>query len=251
MENNNAHIIAISLGIPKAPHVTPTVTTTPTNNFDGILLEQQSPRIFTPVPQQPIPINELTRSGINEEEEDIPKSTSLIIWERRSPTTPRRRTPVITIASTIPPSPDYASYVSQTPSPGTSTRFTTCVRGFDMGRDTRSITPTTNYDPWADRYPTSPPAASIASEEFWDNIDIPYSAYFPSGCDSPDHCTPPPTGYNRYRMWDQPIQNQELTPKPVPAAEEPVASSSTHLYPTRHSGWQNVRSPHRSPRCPP
>ncbi len=74
MENDDAPIIAISLGIPsatlisialiltirfcyrslrqvEAPHITPTVTTTPTLESDGILLEQQPPRIVAPIPR--------------------------------------------------------------------------------------------------------------------------------------------------------------------------------------------------------
>ncbi|PBK91281.1 hypothetical protein ARMGADRAFT_1082088 [Armillaria gallica] len=104
----------------------------------------------------------------------------------------------------MPPSPNYVPYVLRTPSPSMYTRFATHVRGFNVGQDNRPVAPTTNYDPWADRYPTPPPAAGIASKEFWDNIDIPYSAYFPSNHDLPDHCTPPPAGYRSNTMWDQP-----------------------------------------------
>ncbi len=74
MENNDGPIIAISLGIPsatlisialilairfryrslrqvEAPHIAPTVTTTPTLESDGIPLEQQPPRIIAPIPR--------------------------------------------------------------------------------------------------------------------------------------------------------------------------------------------------------
>ncbi len=66
-------------------------------------------------------------------------------------------------------------------------RFAVCTGGFDVGRDTRPIAPTTSYDPWGDRNAAPPPTADIAPDEFWDNIDIPYSAYFPSDRGSPDH----------------------------------------------------------------
>ncbi|PBK84206.1 hypothetical protein ARMGADRAFT_1088662 [Armillaria gallica] len=204
------------------------VPTTPTNNDDAILLEQLPPRIFTPIPWRPIPINEFARAGVNKEEENAPESISPIIPERRTPTPPRRRTPIITITSSLPPSPQYVTYVPQTLSPSMYARFTT----------------STNYNTWADRYPTPPPTAGIASEEFWDNVDIPYSAYFPSDRGLPDHRTPPPSGHRNVRMWDQPIQNWELTPEPVRAIEEPVAgpSMSAHLYPTRRSAsaWERL-----------
>ncbi len=96
--------------------------------------------------------------------------------EGGSPTPTRGRTPVIEPTRT----PSYAPYVPRTPSPGTYAQFATRVGGFEVGRDIRPIAPTTNYDTWANRHPTPPPAAGIASADFWDNVDIPYSAYFPS-----------------------------------------------------------------------
>ncbi len=73
MENDNAKIIALALGIPSATFVslalliaisfhynlihrigrqrtTPTVPTTPTNDVNAIPLEQLPPRILTPIP---------------------------------------------------------------------------------------------------------------------------------------------------------------------------------------------------------
>ncbi|PBK81613.1 hypothetical protein ARMGADRAFT_1091102 [Armillaria gallica] len=116
--------------------------------------------------------------------------------------------PVITI-STPEPS-NTASYVPRTPSPGTYTRLAARDRGFNVGRDTRPIAPSTPYDPWANRDNAPPPPAGIAHDEFWDNVDLPLSAYFPPGPQ-----TPTPTGARNFMMWDQPIQNQELTPEPV------------------------------------
>ncbi len=161
--------------------------------------------------------------------------------------------PIILITPTG--SADSTPYVPQTPSPGTYTQFTTDTRGFNVGYNTRPIAPTTSHDPWADKSATPPPPAEIAPDKFWDNIDIPYSAYFLSDCGSPDHRTPPPSGYIHAASWDRPVQNRKLTPEPIPTIQEPVAGpSTTHLHPPRHSYWQNIEeqhSPHHSPRRPP
>ncbi len=251
MENDDTHIIAISLGIPsatlisivlilairfryrllqrvEAPHTTPTVTTTPTNPDDDIPLEQQPPRIFAPIPQRLIPIDHFTRE--QERGEILSEETSPVILERRPPTPPRRRTPIIVLSPTT--SPDSPPYVPQTPSRNTHTRFAEFIRGFDVGFDIRPITPTTSHDPWADRNTATAPSAPISPNEFWDNVTIPYSAYFPSDCGSLSHNPPS----EHVHEWDQPVQNQEYTLEPVQAVQEPVTSSSTaHLYPPRYA----------------
>ncbi|PBK85844.1 hypothetical protein ARMGADRAFT_1087121 [Armillaria gallica] len=205
MENDDASIIAISLGIPsttllsitlilairfryrplqqiETPHAAPTVITTPTNDFNGILLEPQSPQIIAPIPQRPIPINELLRPGINEEEEDISESPAPVILERRSPTPPRRREPIVIISPTG--SAESALYVPQTLSPGIP------------------IAPSSNHDTWAERDPIqAPPEAADPDQEIWDNLLIPYSAYFPS---------------LSVWFWDQPVQAPEWSSSPVP-----------------------------------
>ncbi|PBK99308.1 hypothetical protein ARMGADRAFT_1074198 [Armillaria gallica] len=174
----------------ETPHTAPTVTTDdPTNNVDAILLKQQLPQILAPIPWQPIPIDEFARSGIWEEEEVALESAAPIIPERRTPAASRGRMPVITISSPEPP--DTASYVSQPPSPSTDD--------------------------------APPPPASIAPDEFWDNVNLPLSAYFPSNHNLPGHHTPSPTGARNLTMWIQPIQNQEFTPEPVRPVEEPIA----------------------------
>ncbi|PBK87583.1 hypothetical protein ARMGADRAFT_1034780 [Armillaria gallica] len=135
MENDDARILAIALGIPsatflsvaliltvrfhyrplqglEAPNAAPTVITPPNNPADdvnAILLEQLPPRIFTPVPWRLIPIDNFARSGIWEEEEIAPELTSPVILERRAPATPRERTPIITISSPEPS--DTATYM--------------------------------------------------------------------------------------------------------------------------------------------
>ncbi len=268
MENDDARIIAISLGIPSATLLSialilairfryrplrwievpnPTVTTNQTDSNNGILLEQRPPWIIAPIPRRPIQINNFLRE---EGGEILSEETSPVILERRPPTPPRRCTPVIILTPTG--SPDTTPYVPWTPSPGMYTQFAACTRGFDMGRDTRPIAPTTSYDPWGDRNTAPPPPAYIAPNEFWDNIDIPYSTYFPSDCRSPDHQTLPLSGYIHAASWDRPIQNQELTPEPVSTVEEPVTSSSTaHLHPSRNSYWQNVEEQHSWSQCRP
>ncbi len=252
MENNDAKIIALALGIPSTTflslalliaitfhcnlvnrigrhHAPPTVATTPNNDVDAIPLEQLPPRILAPVPRHPIPIHDLIGDNQYEEEEVVDEPANPAILEGRPPTPTGRSSPIIIHTSTDPPSPNYILYVPRTPSPSTYARFATRVGGFDVGRDIRPITPATNYDTWADRHPTPPPAAGITSSEFWDNIDIPYSAYFPAPrVDSPDHQTPPPAGYAR--AWDQTAPYEQLTPEPV-RIEAPVASTSVSVYP--------------------
>ncbi len=175
MENDDACIIAISLGIlsatlisialiltirfcyrslqwVEAPHTAPTVTTTPTNPNNDIPLEQQPPRIFAPIPQWPIPIDHFARE--QEGEEILSEETSPVIPERRPPTPPRRCTPIIILTPT-----DSTPYVPWSPSPDTYARFATFIGGFDMGHDIRPIAPTTSHDPWADRNAATAPSS--------------------------------------------------------------------------------------------
>ncbi len=275
MENNNAHIIAISLGIPSttllsialllafrfcyrplqwvdASPTTPTVTTNQTESTDGIPLQQRSPGIVAPVPRWPILINDFTR--VTGETEDISESVPSVIPERRPPTPPRRHTPIIVISPTS--STDSLPYAPQSPSPGEYTCYRADRRGFDVGRDIRVTAPldTRNHS-----WDVNPPAPlpPVSPSEFWDNITIPYSAYFPAPPDvSPAHRTPPPAAYwqewGAPPVWDQHVQNPEYTPEPVRAVKEPITSSSTaHLYPPRYSYWQNVEGQCRSPQRPP
>ncbi len=101
-----------------------------------------------------------------------------------------------------------------------------------MGHNIRPAAPTTCYDPWANRINATAPSAPISPNKFWDNVTIPYSAYFPSNDSSLGH--DPLTTHAQ--EWDQPVQNPEYTPEPVQAVEEPVTSSSTtHLYPPRYA----------------
>ncbi len=268
MENDDAKIIALALGIPSATFVslallitisfhynlinrigrqraTPTVPTTPTNDVDAILLEQLPSRILAPVLRHSIPIHDLLRNNNQHDEEVMGEPTDPENPEGGSPTPTKRRMPIIISTGT----PSYAPYVPRTPSPGMYARFAARFGGFEVGWDIRPVTPTTNYDTWADRHPTPPPAAGIASPDFWDNVNIAYSAYFPSPCtNSPDHRTPPPAGYAR--AWDQTAPYDQHTLEPV-RIEAPIASTSAHVYPAPRSGWQNVRSPVRSPHRPP
>ncbi len=99
-----------------------------------------------------------------------------------------------------------------------------------MGCDIQVTAPCTHDHTW-DANPLAL-SAPVSPSEFWDNITIPYSAYFPVPRDgSPKHQTPPPaSAYQRHRgvpsVWDQPIQTREYTPEPVCAVKEPVASTS-------------------------
>ncbi len=268
MENEDAKIIALALGIPSATFVSlailiavsfhynlvervrrqrrhPTLAITPTNDVDAIPLEQLPPRIHAPVPRHSISVDDLLANNGQHEEEVVDESPHPENPEGGSPTPTRRRTPVIPNPTTE--TPRYTPYVPRTPSPGTYARFAARVGGFEVGRDIRPVAPATNYDTWAGRDRTPPPAAGVASEEFWDNVDIPYSAYFPAPrANSPAHRTPPPAGY-AYE-WDQPARQQALEPIRI---EAPIASTSAHIYPAPRSGWRNVRSPARSPHRPP
>ncbi len=130
MENDNACIIAISLGISSAtllsialiltirfcyrplqwievPNPAPTVTTNQTESTDGILLQQRSLRIIAPIPRRPIPIDNFLRE--QEGGEILSEETSPVILERRPPTPPRRCMPVIILTPTG--SPDTTPYV--------------------------------------------------------------------------------------------------------------------------------------------
>ncbi len=210
------------------------------------------PESSHPIPQWPILINRFIRE--QEGDKILFEETSPVILERRPPTPPRRRMPIVILSPTS--SADSTPYAPRSPSPGTYAQFVTQSGiGFDVGRDIRPIAPITSYDPWADRNTAPAPPAKMDASEFWDNVKIPYSAYFPSDHRSPGHWTLPPAGYRNTASWDQSIQNWELTPEPVPTVQEPVASSSTtHLYSWRYSYWQNVEEQHtlcRSPHCPP
>ncbi len=231
MENNDAKIIALALGILSATFVSlailiaisfhynlinrigrqrtpPTVPTTPTNDVDAIPLQQLPPRVFAPVPRHPIPIHDLL--GNNNQQEVMGESIAPEEQEGGSPTPTRGCTPIIEPTG----DPSYAPYIPRTPSPGTYARFAARVGGFNMGRDIRPVAPVTNYDTWADRNPAPPPTAGIVSADFWDNVDIPYSAYFPSPrANSPNHQTPPPAGYTA--TWEQTRNVVQHTLEPV------------------------------------
>ncbi len=146
--------------------------------------------------------------------------------------------PVIPIATAE--TPQYTPYVPRTPSPGTYARFAARVGGFEVGRDIRPVAPATNYDVWADRNPTPPPATGIASSEFWDNVDIPYSAYFPSPrANSPNHRTPPPEALPMIGTSPYPgkskhsslYESRHPSPAPLPTStphHEAVGETSDH-----------------------
>ncbi|PBK89732.1 hypothetical protein ARMGADRAFT_1083688 [Armillaria gallica] len=119
------------------------------------------------------------------------------------------------LSSPSPPPSNHSPYVSRPPSPSTYTRLAARDGGFDVGCDTRPVIPSTTYDPWAYRDNAPPPPAGIAPDEFWDNVDLPLSTYFPSNYIVPSHRTPSPTRARNLTTWDQPIQNPEWTPKPV------------------------------------
>ncbi len=117
-------------------------------------------------------------------------------------------------------------YVIQSPSPS-ETDITEHQVRFHLSHHSRPVTPggdTSNCfgNTWV---PHTAPPTLFDPDNLWDNLLIPYTAYFPAGTGSPDHRTPPPDD-NRYpsiNYWDQPIQNQELPLEPISEIEEPIA----------------------------
>ncbi len=227
----------------EVPNATPTIIINQQINPNHDIPLEQQPWIVAPIPQWPILINSLDR--VKEREEVISESTSPVLPERRPPTTPRRHTPIIVLSPTT--SAESTSYAPRSPSPSEYTCYISNGRGFDMGHNIRPITPhNDSRDHIWDDAPSGdnnapPPSALISSNEFWDNITILYCTYLPFDCGSPDHRTPPPAGYRNVWFWDQPIQNRELTPKPVQAVEEPVAGPSNY--------WHNINKQCLSPPC--
>ncbi len=159
MENDDATILALALGIPSATLLsialllafrfqyrplqrrevlTPTVPTNspapsdPVDPYYGIPLEQRPPRIVAPLPHRPILIDNFTRIA-RSEEGGIPESISPVIPERRPPTPPRRRTPIVVVSPTT--SAKDPPYAPRSPSPGEYAHYRENGRGFDVGHD--------------------------------------------------------------------------------------------------------------------
>ncbi len=206
MENDDARIIAIALGIPSAtvltaalilavslhrrvlqriqrasPPTVPTNSPTPPDPFNGILLERRAPRIIAPIPRHLILINDFTRIAGSEE---MVESISPVILEERSPTPPRRCMPIIVLSPS--PSTEDLSGAPQSPSPGEYAHYRNNGRGFEVGRDIRVTTPPTLDHTWDANPPA--PLPPVSPNEFWDNVTIPLSAYLPAPRDgSPNH----------------------------------------------------------------
>ncbi|PBK94601.1 hypothetical protein ARMGADRAFT_1078489 [Armillaria gallica] len=151
----------------------------------------------------------------------------------RPPTPPRRRTLFIILSITS--SSSSTPYVIQSPSPLSEDVITEHHIQYELGASHPNHPITLYYgyttsNKYA-RTPAVPSPTSLDPSDLWDNITIPYSAYFPTGTDSPDHRTPLPDSaeYPSIIQWDQPIQNQELTPEPIPVIMEPVAGPSHHV----------------------
>ncbi len=215
MDSNNTTILALALGIPSATFLsiaffialriqhrqlqaredpTPTVPTTPptppnpADPYYGISLEQRPPRILAPLPHRPIPINNFNRVA-DSDQGRVSESISPIILEARPPIPPRRHAPIIVLSTTA--TAEDTPYAPRSPSPGEYAHYRDNGRGFDVGHDIRVTAPPTRDHTW-DANPAAP-SAPVSPSEFWDNITIPYSAYFLSPHDgSPEHRTPPP-----------------------------------------------------------
>ncbi|PBK82673.1 hypothetical protein ARMGADRAFT_1038456 [Armillaria gallica] len=88
-----------------------------------------------------------------------------------------------------------------------------------------------NRDIWSSTrapMPFNPDDLWCPPSDLWDNLTIPYSAYFPNRC--------PTAGindnYSSHVHWDKPVQNHELTPEPVLTIEEPIAGPSHSIAPS-------------------
>ncbi len=143
MDSNDATILALALGIPSATFLSiafllvlriqhrqlqaqrilnPTVPTNspapsppPVDPYYGILLKQQPPRILTPLPCRPIPLNDFARVAEQEEVGRTSESASAEIPERRPPTPPRRREPIIVLSPSTTAADSFAVHRSPTP----------------------------------------------------------------------------------------------------------------------------------------
>ncbi len=156
--------------------------------------------------------------------------------------------PIVVVSPTI--SAEDPPYAPRSPSPGEYTHYRENGRGFDVGRDIR-VTAPPNHDHTWDANPPAP-SAPVSPSEFWDNITIPYSAYFPAPRDgSPEHRTlpqPQPTrsteehpmsGINLPRSISTHSslyqQSRNLSPAPQPsqlprATTGRMSSSSVHRF---------------------
>ncbi len=160
MDSNNATILALALGIPCATVLSiaclltlrilhrqllarrirnPTVPTNspappspPLDPYNGIPLEQRPPRILTPLPHRPIPLDEFNRAAQSEEDR-ISESTNPVIPSPRPPTPPHRCQPVIILSPTV--TTEDSPCAPRSPSPGEHAHHRDNGRGFDVGRD--------------------------------------------------------------------------------------------------------------------
>ncbi len=212
MDSNDTMILALALGIPSATLLSiafllalriqhrqllargtpnPTVPTNspvpsppPVDPYYGIPLKQRPPRIIAPLPYRPIPINDFARVARSEEVRTS-ESSAPVIPEERPPAPPRRRKPIIILSPSI--STQDPTHAPRSPTPGEYAHYRSNGRGFDVGRDLRVTAPHDTCDHTWDADPPAP-LAPVSPNEFWDNITIPYSAYFPAPHDgSPNH----------------------------------------------------------------
>ncbi len=228
MDSNDATILALSLGIPSATLLSiafllvlrieyrqlqarripnPTVPTnssaphSPVDPYYGIPLEQRPPRILTPLPRRPIPLNEYNMSRAVRKRTGI--LSRLILPSLRQGLLPLPTGARLSSSSPPPSLLRIPHTPFDLPHPA-STREN--GRGFDVGRNIRVTAPPTRDHTW-DANPTAP-SAPVSPSEFWDNVTIPLSTYIPAPCDgSPEHRTPPPiTATTQHRgapnVWD-------------------------------------------------
>ncbi len=270
MDSNNATILALALGIPCATVLSiaclltlrishrqllarrirnPTVPTNspapsppPVDPYYGIPLEQRPPRILTPLPRRPISIDSL--AGIARQEtvdRGISRSVSTEVPEGNPPTPPRRCQPIIIV------SPSTTAAESSTVHPSTSTsdgHYWSNGRRFDVGRDIRITTPSTD-DHTRDTNPTAS-SAPVSSSEFWDNITIPLSAYFPAPRDDDElPRSAANLGASLYRSTTgnsthDSLYQQSRNPSPVPHASQSQTVTTAVTGQMRSSSAQDV-----------
>ncbi len=171
--------------------------------------------------------------------EDVLQPSNENIQEGRPPTPPRRCMPFIILSTTI--SSDSTPYVVWSPFPISDDAQAEHQVWFYLGHHSRPITPggsADNHfeDTWV---PVVSPPTPIDPGDLWDNLTIPYSAYF-SHHETPPHIS---NDYANTYYWDQPVQNPELTPEPVPVVTiKPIAESSWNI----PSTWREIDEWHLS-----
>ncbi len=208
----------------EVPNATPTViinqqiNSAPTNNDIPL---QPRMTIHAPILWWATPVNSILTVG--GEMEDGVQPDNEHVQERRSPTPPRRCTPIIILSTTS--SSSSIPYIIQSPSLLSKDNLTEQRIRYKLGASHPNCPITPHYGYITPRHAgvyAVPAPTPFDPGNLWDNLLIPYSTYFPAGNGSPNHRTPPPksTNYPSIVHWDQlVVQDRKPTPEQEPVAE--------------------------------